>query len=85
MDNIYSLPDTKFGRGGGATVAVVVIVVVRNFGTEGPPAAVEVVVRPRRRSFGDDFNAGRCVAAAAATVVGAGVGSSPDLDRNTAC
>ena len=84
MDNIYSLPDTKFGRGGVATVAVVVIVVVRNFGTEGP-AAVEVVVRPRRRSFGDDFNAGRCVAAAAATVVGAGVGSSPDLDRNTAC
>ena len=74
---MYSLPDTKFGRGGVATVAVVVIVVVRNFGTEGPPAAVEVVVRPRRRSFGDDFNAGRCVAAAAAaTVVGAVVGSS---------
>ena len=79
---MYSLPDTKFGRGGGAAVAVVVVV-VWNFGAGGPPATV-VVVLPRRRSFGDDFNVGRCVAAAIA-VVGAGVGSSPDLDRNTAC
>lgn len=72
---MYSLPDTKFGRGGGAAVAVVVVVVVRNFGAEGPPAAAVVVVPPRRRSFGDDFRAGRC-GAAAATVVGAVVGSS---------
>jgi len=86
MDNMYSLPDTKLGRGG--AIAVVVVVVL-NFGAKGPPAAVVVV--PRLRSFGDDFSAGRCVAAAA-PVVGAGVEYSAalplrgkgGLDRNNA-
>ena len=84
---MYSLPDTKLGRGG--AIAVVVVVVL-NFGAESP-AAVVVVVVPRLRSCGEDVRAGRCVAAAA-TVVGAGVEYSAalplrgkgGLDRNNA-